>query len=237
MKKIFIGGAYSCSEEMKKKIAKRAKIIENVIVDCGFIYNKNFLSDPRIHENKPKADHVNFQNGESFIDAGNKAIKEYTMRTKELVRGLRYYPENDTFDISLKATSIALRELKQSDAAIFELSATTQGSFGEIFLMLYHFQRPVLALTHKDFGNLFGTMLTGSPSVFLQTKQYDDSNLEEIIRTYLLTDLPSRKIQKTSVLLPVFLHKDLKRILAKENKSMSEVIRELVENYVSQHIK
>ena len=237
MKKIFLGGSYSCSEEMKIRISKRAKIIEQTIIECGFIHSRNLLSDPRVHENKPKAEHVNFPDGESFVDIGNKAIKEYTMRTKELVRGLRYYSDDNEFNTGLQATSIALKELKQSDAAIFEMSAVSQGAFGEIFLMLYHFQRPVLALSHNEFGRSFGTMLTGSPSVFLQTKKYNDNDLEETIKQFLLKDLPNRKIQKTSVLLPVFLYQDLRKILTKENKSISELIRELLEDYVSQHIK
>jgi hypothetical protein len=99
-------------------------------------------------------------------------IKKYDI---DSIRAIRSFPSDQDFMLSVMACGIALHELQESIAGIFELSFETHGSYSEIYKLL-EYKRPVLALPRAD-GRPFGRMLTGYPRGFYSAR-FDDSGLE-----------------------------------------------------------
>lgn len=232
-RKIFLGGAYSADASIREKVAKYAKVIEETIIKSGFIHSRNLLSNAKVHSNKPDAREVSFEStGEPFIQVGDEAIKEITKRKIDDLKSLRSYKSLEEFEVCLRAANIAFQELRSSNmGGIFELSAVSQGAYLEIGLMIYHLQRPVLCLSHEDFGRPFGTMLTGSQSLLLKTIRYNDENLVKIVEKYLLVDLSFKKLANLSYKLPVELKLKIDQEAKEKNSNASEVMRSIVENY------
>ena len=230
-RKIFLGGSYSSDANIRESVAKYARVIEKIIVKCGFIHSKNLLSNEKVHSNKPDAKDVSFGTGEPFFQVGSEAIKEIPQRKIDDLKSLRSFKSIEEFQVCLQAANIAFNELKNSMAAIFELSAVSQGSYMEIGLMLYHFQRPVLCLSHEEIGRSFGTMLTGSKSTLLKTMRYSDENLQRIVEQYLIVDLGYKKLANLSYKMPVELKLKIEQEAKEKGLDSSKVMRNIVESY------
>lgn len=233
IKKIFLGGSYSADEETRKNVSSYAKLIEKAIKKCGFKPSLNLLTNEKIFDKTESAQGITFENGQHFLKIGEEVLSSVKQKEIEAIRGLRHFTSDEQFIIAQMACNIALTELRQSMAGIFELSAQSQGSYMEIGLMIFHYQKPVLALSHEAWGRRFGKMLTGLPSQLLKTVKYNDDNLEEIIEKFLLKDLADKKLKVFSYRVPVGLQKQIQQT-AKEKgfKSASEFIRHVVEDYL-----
>lgn len=214
--KIFIGGCYSAPIEVREKIAHYGKRIEAVVKDCGYESSLNFLANKDLHKDVKSAVGLKFNDGRHFMLLGRKKIKSVSQRTLEAVRSLRRSPEisNEYFTQCYMANKLMLDELNKSVAGIFELSHTSQGSYLEIGLLIYQKQVPVLCLSHDD-GRYFGKMLVGSPSGLLILKRYNDKNLEDVVRDFLITDLEKRKMRTFNI-----------RVNAVTEMAMSEAVKQ-----------
>lgn len=233
--KIFLGGSYSADEETRKNVSSYAQRIKTAIEKCGFKPSLNLLTNEKIFDKTESAQGISFEDGQHFLKVGENILSSVKQKDIEAIRALRHFKSDEEFIIAQMACNIALKELRQSIAGIFELSAHSQGSYLEIGLMIFHYQKPVLALSHEDWGRKFGKMLTGLPSQLLKTAQYNDDNLEEIIERFLLKDLPDKKLKIFSYRVPVGLQQQIQQT-AKEKgfKSSSEFIRYIVEEYLKE---
>jgi len=230
--KIFVGGAYSVGKESRKFIADRAKIIEDKIIELGYIPSLNLLSNENVHSDKADAATVQFRNNGYFLEVGKKVIASIKKKKLDEIRALRYFENEEIFAVCSMASNIALSELSQSIGAIFELSDVSQGSYMEIGLAVFLHQIPVLALSHES-GRHFGTMLTGLNSNLLKTVKYNDDNLESIVETFLMRDVPDKMFNVAAFRLQVARQKKLKELaIEKGFKNVSEFYRHIVESYL-----
>ncbi len=233
--KIFLGGCYSEEKAVREKVAQYGKRIDKAIRKCGYEPSLNLLGNPKVHNETKKADGIKFSDGEYFLKVGEKVVSSFSRKEMESVRGVRAFESEEQFLIKYMACNIALTELQKSVAGIFELSAVSQGSYLEIGLLIYHYQVPVLALSHEEWGRHFGTMLIGSPSPLLQTVKYNDKNLDEIIDGFLLKDLPEKKLKLISFRIPALLERKLKDAAAQNGfQTSSELFRHALEKYLSE---
>ncbi len=154
------------------------------------------------------------------------------------MQGLRQFENEEDCKIAIKACNIALKQLKICIAAIFELSAISQGSYFEIATLLQQYQRPILCLSHKEFGRKFGKMINGHPSRLLRTIRYNDSNLEDIVTKFLTVEINNYKMVSFNFRLPSYLQS---RIIELTNeggyKSTSDFLRWLIQNYIDNYIR
>lgn len=233
--KVFVGGNYSGDAETRGKIAIYGQRINKAVIDCGFEPSLNLLGNTNVFKGA-KAENVKFENGRFFLDVGGETISK-TKKEMQEVSGLRSYASQEEFEICYMAANIAFNELEKSIAGIFELSAVSQGSYLEIGLMIYHLFKPVICLSHESFGRPFGTMLTGSKSLFLKTIRYNDENLEQIIKDFLLRDLKERLIKSITYRIPVFRDIQMKEIMKKQGyTNISDFVRDIVEKHIKENL-
>jgi len=235
--KIFLGGSYSSGPGERSKIADAGKIIENVIRRCGFEPSLNLLTEKKVHSHAAKAEEVKFSNGQYFLQVGEKVLSSILRSQLEKFRGMRSFGANDEFIICAMAANIALSELKSSVAAIFELSEKSGGSMMEIGLAAFYHQIPILALSSESWGKSFGTMLTGLPTNLLKTVKYnDETHLENIVEKFLIKDYPEKKLFNATYKLSAKLKRELEKEAFEKKVSVSELVRQSVERYLSDKI-
>lgn len=228
---IFIGGCYSADKETRSKIAIYGKRINQAVIDNGFKPSLNLLGNPEVFKGVEKAEGIKLSDGRLFLDVAGQLISK-SKKSYENVRGLRYFETENKFRNDFMASAIAMSELKNSIAGIFEISSMSQGSYYEIALAIHYYQIPVLALSHET-GREFGRMLTGSDSLFLQTAKYNDSNLEAIIEKFLKKDLYNRKLKGFSYKIPQMQDVRMKKAMAKKGyDNISEFMRNMIDEYL-----
>ena len=228
---IFLGGCYSGDQIVREKIAASAKWIENIIRQCDYEPSLNLLSNENVFDQTKITDNLYFHNQESFSATAHNAMKHISEKEIQVIRGLRAIETDEQFHIAIRAYHVAMSQLKKSFAGIFELSALSQGSYYEIATMIQVYQRPILCLSHSDWGRPFGKMLTGCNSRLLRTESYCEKNLEEIVTKFLTVEILKYNNTAFTIRLPAYLLEQLNEMSQKSNMSSNELTRFLIKNH------
>lgn len=229
---IFLGGCYSGDQAIREKIAASAKWIENIIRQCDYEPSLNLLSNENVFDKTKVTDNLYFHNQESFSEIAQKATKHISKNEIQVIRGLRAVETDEQFHIAIRAYHVAMSQLKQAFAGIFELSELSQGSFFEIATMIQIYKRPVLCLSHSDWGRPFGKMLTGCNSRLLRTESYCEKNLEEIVTKFLTVEILKYNNVTVNIRMPAYLQEKLNQLAESNKMNQSEFLRWLVQNHI-----
>lgn len=229
---IFLGGCYSGDQIVREKIAASAKWIENIIRQCDYEPSLNLLSNENVFDQTKITDNLYFHNQESFSATAHNAMKHISEKEIQVIRGLRAIETDEQFHIAIRAYHVAMSQLKKSFAGIFELSALSQGSYYEIATMIQVYQRPILCLSHSDWGRPFGKMLTGCNSRLLRTEWYCEKNLEEIITKFLNVEILKYNNVTVNIRMPAYLQEKLNQLAESNKMNQSEFLRSIVQKYI-----
>lgn len=133
-----------------------------------------------------------------YFTAATTEDGEHLTQKKEIISSIRKLkntltsgeqiisPASLKEDISLPSSEIFNREkerIDESDCIVAEVTKPSSGAGGEIVYALLH-HKPVLALFYKDAENRLTPMIAGNPSENLYLENYEDDNVEIILRRF-----------------------------------------------------